>query len=320
MRSQAAFGDASGKFAPARAAAFVDALKPLLGVSGGPARSCWRRASSVTVVGAGDALRLGLAIDGAAFAAPAGGSPRLAFGGMFALDIGNAGTLRPNVDAFVGLTGAAAGRQAVHLTIGDAVRLFVRPQDGTDISLYPDPPGLGAVAGAALQALPFVLDKIAEASAPPLAATAGQIVGAVGDALDLRSGTPAKFDSAKLAAWAQDPAARFAAQLPALQQSALISLATAVAPALPAGVSVTAPANALKLLVGTARRHLRDGSVRRYHQPRCRWCAVRRNDAGNRRVRCRRAEKLCGNGWAGGDLRQRHRAAPAACVRRGHEP
>ena len=250
LRSQAAFGDVSGKFAPARAAAFVDALKPLLGVSGGPGEIVLAPGITVTVVGAGDALRLGLTVDGAAFAMPAGGSPRVALGGMFALDIGNSGTLRPVVDAFVGLTGASAGRQAVHLSVGDALRLFLRPQAGADISLYPDPPGLGAVAGAALRALPFVLDEIAKASAPPLAATAGQVVSAIGDALDLRSGTPAKFDSAKLAAWAQNPPAQFAARLPALQQSVLSSLATAVAPALPAGVSITAPASALKLVVG----------------------------------------------------------------------
>ena len=145
---------------------------------------------------------------------PPGTSPRLAFGGTFALHIGASGSIAPNLDVFAGLPGAASGRQAVHLTVGPSVRLFIRPQTGSDISLYPDPPGLGSVAGAALQVLPFVLDEVAKLTTPPPAAQAARIVRAVGDALDLRTGAVPKFDAARLNAWAENPAQRFADRPP----------------------------------------------------------------------------------------------------------
>ena len=103
----------------------------------------------------------------------------------------------------------------------DTMRLFIRPLAGSDISLYPDPPGLGSVAGAALQVLPFALDEIAKLTTPPAGATAARIVRAIGDALDLRSGSPLHFDGVKLEAWAANPAQRFADRLPLMLQSAV---------------------------------------------------------------------------------------------------
>jgi len=111
------------------------------------------------VTGTGGTLRLGLSLDGAALATPPGNPPRIAFGGTFGLDIGANGSITPAADIFAGLPGAASERQAVHLTVGQSIRLFIRPQAGSDISLYPDPPGLGSVASAALQVLPFALAK-----------------------------------------------------------------------------------------------------------------------------------------------------------------
>ncbi len=250
MKSAHALGDASGVLAPIRVAAFFDALKPLLQIPGGPGEMQLAPGVLVTATGTGGTLRLGLQLDSAALTSPPGISPRLAFGGMFALDIGANGSLAPNLDVFAGLPGAANGRQAVHLTVGPAVRLFIRPQTGSDIGLYPDPPGLGSVAGAALQVLPFVLDEVAKLTSPPAAAQAARVVRAIGDALDLRTGATPKFDGARLNAWAENPAQRFADRLPALAQTALAELAAAIGPTSPAPLSVSAPAGRLLLQAG----------------------------------------------------------------------
>jgi hypothetical protein len=248
LTSSAAFGAGSGALASTKAVAFLDALKTLLGLSGGSGEIHLANGATLAVSGISGALRLGVTLDGAALTTPPGNPPRLLFGGTIALDIAGNGTLRPAVDIFAGLPGAAAGRQAAHLAVTDTVRLFIRPAAGSDIGLYPDPPGLGSIASAALQVLPFALDEVAKLTAPPAGATAARIVGAIGDALDLR--TASKFDSAKLEAWAANPAQRFADRLPLILQPLLGELATAIAPALPAGITIAAPANHLLLTAG----------------------------------------------------------------------
>jgi len=62
------------------------------------------------------------------------------------------------------------------------------------------------------------------------AAQAARVVRAIGDALDLRTGATPKFDGARLNAWAENPAQRFADRLPALAQTALTELAAAIGP------------------------------------------------------------------------------------------
>jgi hypothetical protein len=250
LKSAHAFGDGSGVLAPTRVAAFLDALKPLLQITGGPGEMQLAPGAIVTASGTGGALRLGLQLDSTALTAPPGNPARIAFGGTFALDIGASGSLAPSLEVFAGLPGSASGRQAVHLSVGPSVRLFIRPQTGSDISLYPDPPGLGSVAGAALQVLPFVLDEVAKLTTPPAAAQAARVVRAIGDALDLRTGATPKFDGARLNAWAENPAQRFADRLPALAQAALTELAAAIGPTLPAPVAVSAPAGRLLLQAG----------------------------------------------------------------------
>jgi large repetitive protein len=245
--SPAGFG-APGGFSPAKAAAFVDALKPLLNLSGGPGEIQLAAGAALSVSGASGALRLAITLDNSPFASPAGDPPRLAFGGAFTLELPGSGSPRPTVDLFVGLPGAATGRQAAHLVVGDGVRLFLRPATGSDISLFPDPPGLGSLAGAALQALPFALDQVAAIAAPPAGLTAARVVTALGDALDLR--TAGHFDAAKLSAWSANPAQRFADRLPILAQAALTDLAAAVGPALPTGLSIVASPNLLTLTAG----------------------------------------------------------------------
>ena len=117
--------------------------------------------------------------------------------------------------------------------------MFVRPASGPDISLYPDPPGLGSVAGAAAHALPLVLNALADETGNDAKGKAGAVVRVVGDAMALRTGAPATFHDAELQAWAADPAGRLAARLPALAVAALGELRDAIGPILPAGVTVT---------------------------------------------------------------------------------
>ena len=250
FKDRRALGDVTGAFSPARAAAFVDALKPLLDLGGTPGTIELARGVAVAVSGASGVLRLGLTLDGAALTAPPGTAPRLSFGGTFGVDIGASGSVQPVVEAFAGAAGAEPGRQAVHLTLSDTVRLFIRPAAGADISLYPNPPGLGSVAGAALQVLPFVLDELAAMANPPAAADAARVVRAIGDALDLRSGTPLKFDGARLNAWSENPGQRFVDRLPHLLQSVLAELAAAIGPLLPAPLAVSAPSGRLLLQAG----------------------------------------------------------------------
>jgi hypothetical protein len=250
FKNPAAFGELTGGFSAAKVVAFVDALKPLLGLSGGAGQIQLAAGAAVAVTSSAGALRLALALDGSALTAPSGGAPRLAFGGSFGLDIGATGSIRPAVDLFVGVPGAAGGRQAMHLSVADSTQVFLRPLAGSDISLYPNPPGLGSLAGGALQVLPFALDEVAKLTSPPLAVNAAAIVSALGDALDLRSGTPSRFDGAKLNAWAENPAQHFADRLPALLQAALTQLANAIDPVLPAPLAVSAPSGRLLLQAG----------------------------------------------------------------------
>ena len=161
---------------------------------------------------------------------------------------------RPRVEMSVGLPGAAQpGQQAVHVVVDPATGLtvFVRPGSGPDISLYPNPPGLGSLAGAAEKALPLVLNALAAETGNDVAGKAGAVVRAVGDAMGLRTGgPPATFHEAELQAWAADPAAALAARLPALAAGVLTALHDAIGPALPAGVTVTATATELQITAG----------------------------------------------------------------------
>ena len=106
---------------------------------------------------------------------------------------------------------------------------------------HPDPagrPGLGAsaVAGAALKALPALLDTVAERdpAGDPAAVDeiAGRVVARLGDALGLRTGSPARFDPAALSTFGHDPAAALAARAPAIAAQGLSLLADAASPLL----------------------------------------------------------------------------------------
>lgn len=243
-------GAADG-FDAARIIALVDALKPILGVTGGPGE--WQLASGITLR-ASDASgvpRLAVALDSSGFAPVPAAAGRLVFSGTVALALPAGLPPRPEVDVAVGVAGAASGHRAVHVATTGGLKVFVRPDSGPDLSLYPDPPGLGSLAEAAVgQALPLILDALADETGSDLPGDVGLAVRTLGDALALRSGASLAFDGAALTAWATDPAAAFAARLAALTPTDFGSLATALDPLLPGGVSVTHPDGVLTVTAG----------------------------------------------------------------------
>jgi hypothetical protein len=240
FRHAGALGGSAG-FDPARVIAFLDALKPILGVSGGPGR--WEVATGVTIV-AGDSngrTRVALEVASSALTPipPANATVEITLdaGLVLAPD----GPPIVQLDLALGLPGATTpGTEAVHVTLdtGTGIAVFVRPGTGADIPLYPNPPGLGSIASAATHALPFVLNALADETGNDRAGHAGAVVRAVGDAMALRTGNPLSFHDAELQAWAADPGGQLAARLPALAAGVLQALSDAVGPALPAGVAI----------------------------------------------------------------------------------
>ncbi len=244
-----AFGGAGG-FSAARVASFLDAIKPIAGVDGEPGE--WKLGSGVVVRAASSdgALNLALDVDTSGFAPIATAAGRLVATGTFSLAFPSGGAPRPGVAVSVGLAGTSApGRRAVHVAAdGAGVRAFFRPDAGADLPLFPNPPGLGRLADVAVtQALPFLLDRLAEETGGDLAGRVGAIVRAAGDGLDLRTGTPPAFEGARLQAWAADPAASLRAALPTLTATALETLRASIAPLLPGGATAVVTAGELRV-------------------------------------------------------------------------
>jgi hypothetical protein len=231
---------------PAKIQALFDALRPLLGVGGAPGSPIpLANGVSLAVTTDGPGARLTLGIDPTVWTTPNGVTGRLAAGVGTTLTVGPSGPPVFGLDAFVGLTGAASGRQAVHTRIGaGGIELFLRPASGGDISLIPFA-GLGSLAAAAEAALPFLLDKLAT-----IPGTVGDLVQKVGDALALRSGNPKHFDGAALHAWATNPAGALTSALPSITATGLTTLAPLLDAFLPAAVSATATTNQLTVAIG----------------------------------------------------------------------
>lgn len=251
FKHESAFGSAGG-FSAARVVALLDALKPILGLTGNPGE--WNLASGVTVLAdsVSGNLRLGLRVETGGFAPIVTPAGRVVAAGTFSLTLPPGTAPRPGLLLSVGLSGAAPGRQAVYVELGENVRVYVRPDTGADLSLYPDPPGLAQLARTAVRrALPFILDELASHTSADLRGRVGEIVRAVGDGLNLRSGAPASFDAARLQAWANDPVGSLVAALPTLTVAALQAIATALGPALPAGVTVAAAGGRLTVTAGS---------------------------------------------------------------------
>ncbi len=231
---------------PAKAQALLDALRPLTGL-GGSAGDPLPLASGVALAVAADGpdLALALSLDSSGWAPVDSPLGRLAAAVTAGLTVGAAGTPRASLELQAGLAGAAGGRSAVHVRLaGAGIDVFLRPGSGADIPLVPFA-GLGSLADAAKLALPFLLDQLAGVAGP-----VGAAVGGVGDALALRSGDPAKFDSTRLAAWAADPAAALATAVPSIVHTGLETLAPLLDGVVPAAVTVTGSATDLTVAVG----------------------------------------------------------------------
>lgn len=234
---KAALGTSSSVTA-ARVIAALDALKPLVNLTGGP--GVWDIAPGVSLRARSQTgTVLEIALDPAQFMPLAA----VASGGAFGMRFGTDGSVQPALDLFVGLKGGAAGTQAVHLAVaGSTVSVLLRPAAGSDIGIYPDVGGLAQLAAAGLvAALPAALDAIVATGSD-----AGNLLADIGDALLLR---PAgSFDGPMLTSWATDPAGTLQARWPQLLAGGL----TRLGPALPAGVSVTTPAGGVRLQVNNA--------------------------------------------------------------------
>ena len=216
---------------PARLQGLLDALRPLVGVTGDPG-GAWELAEGVTLSvageGAGARLALGVSSEPWASAADVGA------GLSASLVVGPSGPPAVALDAFVGLPEPpAVGRQAVHVELGGGpIRVFFRPATGADVPLLPFA-GLGGLADAAAYALPFLLDTLADDD------TVGDVVASVGDALNLRTAeTPPAFDHDKLVAWATNPGTALQNALPSLTAE-LATLAGRVEVFTPTGVTVS---------------------------------------------------------------------------------
>ncbi|WP_377189720.1 DUF6603 domain-containing protein [Ruegeria meonggei] len=231
-------GPGGGLHAP-RVIAIMDALRPLVGTGGGS--GIWEFAPGFALRARDDGgLVLDFALDPGAFL-PAGS---IALGGAFGLRFPiAAGPSRPEISLFAGVPGAVGDRQAAHLTLtGSDLRVFLRPDAGPDIEIYPGPPNLtDLLATAVTAALPQVLDAIVDTGSP-----FGALLGDVGNALALRSG--GAFDGPALVAWAADPVASLAARWPALVSSGL----GALNPVLPTGLSVANTGTGLRVSVANA--------------------------------------------------------------------
>ena len=166
---------------PARLVALVDAMKPLLGLTGDPGELVIVPGVALVAGNHGGAFELQATVDTAQLgAAPPTPLGRLVAGVTAGIVIPVSGTAHVTIDLRVGLDGAGPGRKAIHVALDDHLSVFVRPESGPDIGLYPTGPGIGAAAGAALDAashaLPFLLDKIAEQSGNSLPGHIGTVV------------------------------------------------------------------------------------------------------------------------------------------------
>ncbi len=230
---------------PSKIQGLFDALRPLLGIAGAPGTPI-RLASGVAlaVVADGPGARLSLDVDATAWTVPGAIAGRLAAGLGASLVVGPTGPPRPGLVVHVGLTGAATGRQAVHVHLGGAgIEVFMRPASGADIPLIPFA-GLGSLAAAAEAALPFLLDQLAKQPG-----TAGALVEKLGDALALRAGAPRRFDGAALHAWAVDPVAALTTAVPSIVATGLATIAPLLDAFVPTAVAVTATSNLLSVKV-----------------------------------------------------------------------
>ncbi|HKE68722.1 MAG TPA: hypothetical protein VKB55_05690, partial [Nocardioidaceae bacterium] len=248
-----AFGGA-GVFDASKVVAFLDAMKPILGIAGDTGR--WQLSDGVSLAASSRDGQLALTVEvdtGALVAIPtAVGRLRLLVTAGLLVRLGAAPI--PTIDISVGLDDGdttVPGTRALHVSLdGDALTVFVRPGSGTDIALYPNPPGLGSLATDAVElALPYILNQLAElAPETDVRGDVGRVVAAAGDLLALREN--GSFSGGLLTAWAQDPVASLRAALLAPSDAALTTVRDALDPLLDTMGSVAVNAGALSITVG----------------------------------------------------------------------
>lgn len=228
---------------PAKLQALFDALRPLMGLAGAAGSPLpLAQGVSLAVQGEGAGARLTLAVDPSGWVAADPAAARLAGGIGASLLLLPGAAPTPGLAVHLGLSGAAAGRQAVHALIAPGgVQVFLRPSSGPDIPLIPFA-GLGALASAAEAALPYLLDHLAERPAP-----VGPLVAALGDALELRSGAPAAFSAQALHDWADNPVESLRQAADSMVAFGLAQLASALDGFVPPAVSVTRVAGTVRV-------------------------------------------------------------------------
>ncbi|WP_298838161.1 DUF6603 domain-containing protein [uncultured Roseobacter sp.] len=235
--SNLALSDGSA-FRPDRVVALLDALKPLVGLTGGPGVWDITPGLSLRARDAGGLL-LDLSLDPALFMP----SADVDFGGSVGLTFTPDGRVLPALAVFAGLTGGTPGTRAIHLTVnGPDVVLFLRTGAASDLEIFPNPGSLAQLATAGVSAaLPLALDAIVDTGSD-----IGLLLADVGDTLLLRQG--GSFDGPRLVAWATDPAGSLETQWQPLLVSGLSRLGDVLPPAL----GITRPANAVRLEISDA--------------------------------------------------------------------
>ena len=231
----------------------LDALRPLMGLPGAPGSPlALATGLRLAVEGLGLGCRLSLQVDPTLWEPVSATQIRLGAGLSVQLALLPDAPPAVGLEAYVGPPQAVpgdAGKQAVHVRVsttpGEPVQIFLRPSTGADITLVPFS-GLGALGSAAQAALPTLLDLLAAQAAP-----VGPVVVAVGDALALRSGAPAKFSASALQLWGGNPTQALLNALPGLASAGLNALVSALSPVLgPLNVTVANVSGQLKVGVG----------------------------------------------------------------------
>ena len=195
-----------------------EAVKPFIGLDGTP-RGAWPVVAGVqlAVVSGVSGPQIALTVDPTVWLGGAGRAPFSA-GVAISLAITAAGPPTPAVAVFLGLpeqTPTDAHRRAVHVVFDAAgLRALLRPTSGSDIALFPNPAGLGALLSAGVeQLLPMALNAVAQLTASTARDQIGELVSAIGRGLDIvadptNAAIRATFDGDKLGQLAVDPVGR----------------------------------------------------------------------------------------------------------------
>ena len=258
--------------------ALVDAIRGLLGGAGSAGTLTLTEGVRVRAAVQGVRLLLALDVDASAFTAPAGGLDLVLAGGLgLSVSASTLGASLPDVRASVGVSGVGALQLRVGPDAGGAgdavgITLVLAPVGRPEIVLLPNGAGIAGLADAAaagaIAALPALFDALAAMDPAGSPATAGEVAGRIlarlGDALALRTGTPARFSQAALVAFGSDPAVGLASRAAALGASGLTLLTEAVQPLL-GGVparSISNAEGALIVSVGPVTVRWRPGTSR----------------------------------------------------------